>query len=89
MRHTPLQQYELLVHVRPAEWVPPPAAQHVLLFVLQLLLQQSELLPHESPMFGAHAPPELLPPKPLLLPPRPPLEPAADGGCEHVLSVEA
>jgi hypothetical protein len=71
MRQTPLQQYEFVVHVRPDEWVPPPAAQHVLLFVLQLLLQQSELRLHWSPMFGQQ-PPSQRPPPPEELPPRPP-----------------
>jgi hypothetical protein len=65
--------------------------------VSQTLLQQSELRLHESPMFGWHAPPELLPPPLLLRPPlllllRPPLELPpllAEGGVEQVLSVDA
>jgi hypothetical protein len=84
---TPLQHSEPSPHERPAEWVPPPWAQHWLLFVLQLSLQQSELRLQWSPMFGAQEPesplaPELLPlllplplPLPPPLPPRPPLPP--------------
>ena len=91
------------MHERPAECVPPPWAQQVLLFVLQLLLQQSELRKQESPMFGAQLPespfaPEPLlvprPPLPLPLPPRPPLPPplplllVEEGGFEQVLVEE-
>jgi hypothetical protein len=80
--HTPLQQYEPLVQERPAECVPPPMAQQVLLLKLQLLLQQSEFCLQWSPILGAHMPPELLPPP---LPPKPLLLPLPDGGFEHAL----
>jgi hypothetical protein len=91
MRQTPLQQYELVVHVRPGECVPASGAQHVLLFVLQLLLQQSELRLHWSPIFGQQPPSQRPPPPELLpeLPPRPPelLLVVADGGLLQALEL--